>query len=100
MNLGCCGKARLGLNNLVADRKADEIRKRFQAELAHCGGAVRLNRFYAEIQNSGYLLVTLALGKKLDNLSFPRCEPIAWSGRGLRLAGLEKAPKDDFGDPA
>src|SRR5262249_52907139 len=59
------------LHDLIAYRVANERRWRREFELAHDGGAVRLNGLEADVQEIGDLLVGVTLGDELNDTTFP-----------------------------
>ena len=59
------------LDQVVANGVTDQSRCRVEAELAHDGGAVRLDCLDAEIEDGGNLLVAMALGDQLNDTLLP-----------------------------
>src|SRR5688572_29776717 len=62
----------LRLDNLVPYRIPHQRGSRGEVELAHGGGAVRLHRLDADVQDIGDLLVAVALGDELDHPALAR----------------------------
>ena len=59
-----------GLDDLHPDGIANQIGQGVELQLPHRGGAMRLHRLDAEIQETRDLLVAFALGEGLHNLAF------------------------------
>src|SRR6185436_6908766 len=69
--LGQRTSSRSTLDELVADRIADQVGGRLQVELAQGGGTVRLDGLRADAEQSRHLLVRPALGDQLDHGLLP-----------------------------
>ena len=58
---------RLGLNDLVADSVADEVRRGGDLQFAHDRSAMRLHRLEADVEDPRHLLVGVPLGNQLHD---------------------------------
>jgi len=59
------------LNDMIAYRESNERGGRREVELAHDGMAVRFNGLETDVQETGNLLVGVALRDQLDYAAFP-----------------------------
>lgn len=65
-------RAVLHLNQVVAERLQNEFGDGMEIELQHDSRPVGFDRFHAEVEHGGDLLVALAAGQKLHNLGLAR----------------------------
>ena len=59
------------LHDLIAYRVSNELGGRGEVELAHDGSAMRFNGLETDFQETGDLLVGVALGDELNDPTFP-----------------------------
>src|SRR5215218_4002968 len=87
-----------GLDDLSPDRVADEVWQGVEFQLPHRGGAMRLHRLDAEVQEARDLLVAFAFGEELHNLAFARRQALGRWPLQRHLSPFEKAVQDNFRD--
>src|SRR5215218_2282402 len=70
----------LWLNDVITDRKPNDIGKGGQCELAHDRRPMRLNGFDAQVQTRRDSFVTVAFRQQLNDLTLARGQPLCCNG--------------------
>lgn len=79
------------MDDLVSDRKANEIGQRTKFQFAHHSSAVRFDSLDAQVKKLGNPLVAVSFGEKLDDFALSRCQSLYRRWSGLRTPGFQKA---------
>src|SRR5438105_9239934 len=94
-----CGRARLSLNDLVANGVANQLTKRFQPQFFHDRGAMCFHRPHTNPQDGGNFLTTFTLTQKLHDFPLPIGDPAVFGSPFEGLFSLKTPRENDLRDP-